>query len=169
MNIRHCLFWFQNNTVTAILKKNTGMEIMKFRGNETIPFTESYWNDWIEYSGLCRNDKTDFCLIYDIEPTVSEKLLNMQCESASSFWNRIRIQKVLQMLEISASTEIRLENGELLCRTGSSRKADMQKMTAKFMNADLETAPSAPETVKKTELIQYYVSKLKEYKESYNT
>lgn len=172
MNIRHCLFWFKNNTVTAVLKKNNDMSVMRFRGNETIPFTEKYWDDWCEYAGLCSNDKTDFCLIYDNMPDVSDRLMSMQCEPSESIWNGIKIQKVISMLNVAEPAEIRTESGELLCRAGSFRnadKADVSIMTARFINAEAESMKAEimkAETAEKTPLIQYYVGEFKKYKES---
>lgn len=168
MNIRHCLFWFENDMVTAILQKKDGLTLMKIKGKTTVPFTEAYWNEWIRHSGFCSYDKTDFCLIYDSEPVVAEKLENAQCEPSDSIWNRGKIQKAVEMLDIASPTVLYTENGALLCKTGSFRnKSDKcTARTASFINSENESKPIERKPSEATPFVQYCVGELKKFKEN---
>ena len=169
MNIRHCLFWFQNGTVTAVLKKSSGMEILRFRGDEAVLFTDGYWEQWIDYAGLCGSDKADLCFIYDSEPAVPEELLSRQCDPSDGIWSGRKIEKVLKMLNISEPAEVRTESGERLCRVGpyrSARSPDIRTMTARFVSAETETDGIGAEPAEMTPIVRHYVKKLEEYEES---
>lgn len=167
MNIRHCLFWYENGLITAILYKNNKLEIMRFGGMVRISFTEDYWEKWVEHSGFCSDDKTDFCIIYDNEPVIVEKLRDAQCAPADSIWNKGKIQKAVEMLNITAPTGLYTENGAFLFKVGSFRQAtDHITLIAKFINAENEVQKVEKESAETTPFIQYYEEKLRKYKES---
>lgn len=166
IKIRHCLFWCENNMITALLSKNGSLQLMKFGGRLTIPFTEKYWDEWIEHSGFCSDDQTDFCIIFDEEPFVPEKLLAAQCGSSDSIWSRAKIQKAVEILGIDTPTVLRTENDALICRIGSSRHGfACTTLTAKFVHAENETEKT-DEPAEMTPFIQYNLEKFHKYKEN---
>lgn len=170
MSIRHCLFWYENNMVTAALFKNDNFHIMKIGGEKTIPFTDNYWGKWIEHSGYCTDDKIDFCIIYDKELVLPDRLKDVQCEVSECIWNRNKIQKALELLNKAMPVEIRSENNVLVCKVGSLRYADEYKvLTARFSNAENETNLDEKEPAETTPFTRFYLNKFKEYKEKAHT
>ena len=167
MNVRHCLFLYQKGNVTAVLIKNNVPQLMKIKGSSTIAFTENYWDGWIEYAAFCEGDKTDFCIIYDNELTVPDKLTEATCDEQFCIWNRELIIKAMKSINVTSPVEVRTEKDDFVCKAGALRKSDkFTVLTAKFTNAEKEAAVTDKETSTETPLIQYYSEKFKEYKEN---
>ncbi len=170
MKIIHNLFWIQNNIITSLLYEAGGFHVIKSGGKKAVPFTKTYWREWEEYAGMCSNDKTDFCLIYDEKPETDEHLMSAQCESKDGIWSRTKIEEAVKLLEIKEPTEIRKENGMLLAKAGSFmniRKEEIISMTASYtkVEKDIESDDTSPE--KMTTWMKYYYGKYQEYKKGY--
>lgn len=171
-NIFHYLFYIKDNQITAINYSSDKYSILKIKGNNSIPFTENYWQIWREYSGICEGEKTDFCYIYDTEPQEDEKLINAQCDNKDCFWNRNRIEDAVRMLHISEPTEIRnYSNGALLVKAGSFRNVkenEIIKLKVWFTEIEEVTEEVTTATGEITPFIDHYINELKYYKEGYD-
>ena len=170
MDILRCLFWIKNNMVVSVLYQSDGFHIMKMGGRKAVPLTDSFWHEWKEYAGMCEGDKTDFCIIYDDKPVISENLLNEQCDSKYCIWNRNKIESAVKLLEIKEPTEIRNENGILLLKAGyfmNVKKEDIVLMKAWYMKSDKEAEWQETSPHKQTTLIKYYKNELQLYKKGY--
>jgi len=168
MNIIHCLFWFKNNRVTAVLYKNRKMEVMKFGGNNYIDFTSNFWSEWCDYSGFIKSDLADFCIVYDEKPFVSEELLDRKCPAYKSIWYKDNINRAIEIIGIREPAEIYKENGYLLFKIGSFyniEQKDTAVMTVEYVNADNEEEEeeTGEETIEITPFIKDMVKKLNEY------
>ena len=156
--------------VVSVLYQSDGFHIMKMGGRKAVPLTDSFWHEWKEYVGMCEGDKTDFCIIYDDKPVISENLLNEQCDSKYCMWNRNKIESAVKLLEIKEPTEIRNENGILLLKAGyfmNVKKEDIVLMKAWYMKSDKEAEWQETSPHKQTTLIKYYKSELQLYKKGY--
>lgn len=156
--------------VVSVLYQSDGFHIMKMGGRKAVPLTDSFWHEWKEYAGMCEGDKTDFCIIYDDKPVISENLLNEQCDSKYCIWNRNKIESAVKLLEIKEPTEIRNENGILLLKAGyfmNVKKEDIVLMKAWYMKSDKEAEWQETSPHKQTTLIKYYKSELQLYKKGY--
>lgn len=166
MKVCHCLFWIQNNKITAVLK-GSSFEIIKFRGNNSIEYKADFWEMWQDYAGFLKDDSTDFCFVFDGEmPCVSGYLKNRQCPDDECIWNRYSIQNVADMLEISKPTQISNENGVHIARAGSFRNtsdADIVNMTAVYRNAEKNIVSEESEPTEIIPFIEEMLEKLKIY------
>ena len=170
MSIFHCLFWIKQNTVASVLYEADGLNIMKISGRKAVPLTDAFWNEWIEYAGMCHGDKTDFCLIYDEKPVLNDLLISAQCENKNCIWSRTRIEEAVRLLEITEPTEIRNENNLFLMKTGCFmhvKKEEIAFMKAWYAKADKEAESAEAIPPKTTALIQHYKNELQSYKERY--
>ena len=170
MSIIHCLFWIKNNTVSSLICQEDGIHIMKFKGKKCVPFTCTFWDDWIEYSGMCQDDKTDFCIIYDDKPILNDILSGKQCDRKDAVWSRNKIASAVGLLKIKEPTEIHEENGILLLKTGyfmNIKKEDIISMTALYLKVDEDKNKSAMSPKNETTLIKHYEGELRLYKKGY--
>lgn len=170
MNILHCLFWIKDNMIASLLYQSDGFHIMKIGGRKAVPLTDSFWHEWTEYAGMCEGDKTDFCVIYDDKPVISENLLSEQCDSKYCIWCRNTIESAVKLLEIKEPVEIRNENGTLLLKAGhfmNVKKEDISLMKAWYLKSDKEAELQETSPHKQTTLIKYYKSELQLYKKGY--
>ncbi|MBQ7568229.1 hypothetical protein IJT17_05415 [bacterium] len=170
MTIFHCLFWIKDNNISALLYDSGRLEQLKIGGERAVPLTDSYWKEWKEYSGMCRDDRTDFCLIYDKKTQPAEEFLSSQCDSQDCIWCRRRIKEAVELLEIQEPTEIRSESGVVLAKAGrfmNAAKNDIATMTAWYAQAerDAEALTITPKST--TPLIEYFTDKLKACKKGY--
>lgn len=177
--------------ITSLLYDAGTLNILKFKGRKTVPLTDTFWDECREYAGMCDDDTTDFCLIYDKKPILNEALMSTQCESTDCIWSRNKIYEAVKVLEVTEPTEIRNENGMLLVKAGcflNVRKEDIVKMTAEYRKADKDTEEAEElleqmtaqygkadkdkeetEVLPETPLIKYYKRELQEYKEGYES
>lgn len=170
MRIIHCLFWIKDNHITSLLYDSGKPELLKIKGYKAVPFTDTFWEEWCEYAGLCQGDKIDFCLIYDEKANVDETLMHEQCEEKDCIWSRNKIQEAVKVLEITEPVEIRNENGMLLAKAGSFlnvRKEDILLMTAWYRKANKDDEETVILLEQKTPFIKHYMGELKEYKKGY--
>lgn len=174
MTVCHCLFWIKDNKVTSVLAQKDSIEIMKFGGNETIEYTEDFWNTWKEYSGFTKSTMTDFCLVFDEQITVPKDLTDKPCAVEDCMWNSRRIQKAVDMLGVQYATKILNEEGKCVACTGTFRnigEGDVQAMSANYRPAlqenescegdEDENENDAP--VNMTPFIKEQLDKLKRY------
>ena len=170
MTIFHCLFWIKGNMITSLLYEAGTWNILKFKGRKTVPLTDVFWNEWIEYAGMCHGDTTDFCLIYDEKPALNDALMSVKCENAECIWSRNKIEEAVKVLEVTEPTEIRNENGMLLVKAGcflNVRKEDIVTMTTQYRKADKDTEETEVLPEQMTVLIKHYKGELQEYKKGY--
>ena len=176
MNILRYLFWFKDNEVTAVRCDSKGMSIDKFDGKLTVPFDDTYWQEWKEYSGMESGNKVDFCCIYDQKPTIKEELEAAQCDDKEAAWSRAKIEKALEELAsiVTVPTEITTENGMHIARIGNFRrinKEDIVTMTASFVQPHKSAQEVEDETLtsstNKAPVQIYYHNQLQEYKKGY--
>jgi len=172
MTIFHCLFWIKGNMITSLLYEAGTWNILKFKGKKTVPLTDVFWNEWIEYAGMCHGDTTDFCLIYDEKPALNDALMSVKCENTECIWSRNKIEEAVKVLEVTEPTEIRNENGMLLVKAGcflNVRKEDIVTMTTQYRKADKDTEETEVLPEQMTALIKHYKGELQAYKKGYET
>lgn len=170
MTIFHCLFWIKGNMITSLLYEAGTWNILKFKGRKTVPLSDTFWDEWREYAGMCHGDTTDFCLIYDEKPILKEVLISALCEITECIWSRNKIEEAVKVLEVTEPTEIRNENGMLLVKAGcflNVRKEDIVTMTVQYRKADKDTEETELPPEQMTALIKHYKGELQEYKEGY--
>ncbi len=171
MSIIHCLFWIKDGTVRSLMYEDRGLRIIRFAGRDSVPLTDGFWDEWIGYSGMCMDDRTDFCFIYDEKPAVRDGLLSRQCGSGDCIWSRKKIEEAARILEITDACEIRDEQGRLMAKAGcftNVRKNKIVSMSAWYMKPDSEPETSDDRPGEKTTLIEYYEEELEKYKEGYD-
>jgi hypothetical protein len=171
MKICHCLFYYKNNKIIAVLLKSTGMEVIKFGGENHIEYCNNFWNEWIDYAGCTSNTLLDFCIIYDKELPMPKDLESRKCTSDSSIWSRNKIQETIEkFVDIMVPTEIRGEDGELLFKAGSFRNVEKEIfiMTAKYKNANDDTKEIEDYSTEMTPFIRNMVDKLNDYDKIHN-
>lgn len=177
MSILRYLFWIKEDQVTAVRCESSGMYIEKFRGRSTVFFDNTYWKEWIEYSGMVSGDKLDFCYIYDKKPPINEEIEAAQCNDNDAGWSRARIEEALVKLSsiVTVPTEIKTENGIFLTRVGNFRhikKEDIVTATASFIRP-CQNAKQAEKDVlvfssaNKTPMQIYYYNQLQEHKKGH--
>lgn len=168
MNICHCLFWIENNKITSVLNTSGGLEIMKFGGNETIEFTDEFWECWRDYSGFLTTSLTDFCFVYDEAPCIAESLKDRECPPCECVWNRNKVQKVAELMGIVQPTLIFNKNGVRIAQAGSfrnSKQEDIISLTAVYRNSENEIKENESVPAELTPLIEEMLEKLKKYDE----
>ena len=171
MTVCHCLFWIKDNKVTSVLAQKDSIEIMKFGGNETIEYTEDFWNTWKEYSGFTKSTMTDFCLVFDEQITVPKDLTDKPCAPEDCIWNSRRIQKVVEMLGIQSTTRILDKEERCVAHVGSFRNIEKDGVLTMFVDyqyslqeddsIEEQAEESAP--VEMTPFIQDMLHKLAKY------
>lgn len=168
MNICHCLFWIENNKITSVLNTSDGLEIMKFGGNETIEFTDEFWECWRDYSGFLKTSLTDFCFVYDEAPCIAEDLKDKECPPNECVWNRNKVQSVAELMGIVQPTLIFNENGVRIAQAGSFRnikQEDIISLTAVYRNSENEINENESAPAEITPFIEGILEKLKKYEE----
>lgn len=157
----HCLFFKRDNKITALYKGNSGIEVLRFRGEISVEYTNSYWNDWKNYSGYCKGDMTDFCFIYDAEMELPEEYRTAQCDINESIWTVEKIKGVSSLLDAIENIDIYDESNQyILTITNSVRKTNKIVMFSKNINKS-DVIDKQEEEGELTPFIQYYVDKAK--------
>lgn len=168
MNICHCLFFFKNDEIVSIIKKSTGMEIIKFAGNNFTEYTNEFWSKWIDYAGCTKDSLLDFCIVYDNELMIPSEFIDRKCSPTSCIWTRNKIHDTIEkFIDIIRPTKVLNEEGCLLFKLGSFRNIDEKEilsMTAVYTNSsngviEAETNDDA----EMTPFIQGMVEQLEEY------
>ena len=170
MTIFHCLFRIRGNMIMSLLYDAGKLNILKFKGKKAVPLTDTFWDEWKEYAGMCSGDTVDFCLIYDEKPVVDVALMSAQCESKNCIWSRNKINEALNFLEIREPTKIYSENGIFLLKIGNFmnvKEKDIISMKAWYAKAEKDSVQAENIPLKTTALIQHYKGELQLYKESY--
>lgn len=165
MSVHHCLFFIRNNKVTAVLCKNHEMSIMKFDGYNERTLDAAYWNDWCEYRGVCREDETDLCFVFDAKPEISQRLKE-QSVKCGTIWNKETIESALNILSVGESAAVYTEQGALVCRIGSRRPTAREheiKLTADYPNAGEDETVNVKRHGKMTPFIYRHCKLLEEY------
>ena len=161
--IRHCLFWFENNRITAVMFYDGEKKPILIGGKSSVEYTNVYWNEWKEHSGCCLDDMIDFCIIYDKEIAVPHELQKRCCKNSESVWNTVLISRIVDEIVSGQVTEYYSKDGKFIFQTGISNKADsIRKMGISFMNIEKEIEV-IEESKDKTPLILYYEKEKKEY------
>lgn len=166
MKICHCLFWIEKNKIAAVLSKDNRFEVMKFGGNCFTGYTEDFWEKWQDYAGFLKTSQTDFCLVYDDAPTISEELQHRECADKSGVWNRYTIQDAVRLLPITKPTQISNENGVCIAKVGAFRKAEttgIVNLTAKYQHAETAPAEAERKILETTPFIDEMCERLKIY------
>ncbi len=172
LHISHCLFLFWKGTVMAVLRKKEGMEVMTFRGEQKIASDASYWENWKDYAGFCKGNLTDFCLVYDREPSVPENLAEAQCAPQDTIWYPTRIQEALELCGTLKYeyVEIQNEKGESLFRMGSkayNKSRERTVLAARYPQAAQKVAGADADPGRQTPLVRHLVEEARKIRESY--
>lgn len=161
MRTCHCLFFKKNNKVTALYKGSNGIEVLKFKGEKSVEFSDTYWNNWKNYSGYCNGDVTDFCFIYDDEMEVPEAYNTAQCRIEESIWTIEKIRSVSSLLDNRENMDIYDgDNQYVFSIIYSVKKNNKTVMFAKNINKS-DMVEKKEDESELTPFIQYYVDKAK--------
>lgn len=169
MTVWHYLFWVENNQISAILKNGKKFEIIKFGGNDSIPYQKDFWETWKEYAGFLKDDSIDFCFVYDAEcPQISEELQARACSDEECVWNQYAIQNAVKILEKNEPVQILNQNGVCIAKVGSFRNrtdADILYFKAVYRASQEEREEEKEKAYKVTPFIERQLKKLKIYDE----
>ena len=170
MEIIHCLLFIRNKKVSSLLYTQGSFNLLKIKGKTSVPVNEWHRDEWAEYAGICSDDKTDICLVYDETTIPYETFAATQCESKYSIWNITRIQEAVEKMEITTPTEFKNENGLLLFKSGCFLNASKDKiasMTVWYTHSEMNSSVQKNQQGKTTAFIEYYKSELQAYKKGY--